>query len=63
MRMEPEFWDALREIGSREGVRSSVLADRAILARVEGGRTSAVRVFVLTYFRGAESGPSRPPAV
>ena len=59
MRMEPEFWDALREIGRREGLPSSELADRAMLAHSGGGKTSAVRVFVLTYFRGAESGPVR----
>jgi predicted DNA-binding ribbon-helix-helix protein len=52
MRMEPEFWEALREIGLREGLRSSELADHAVLAQSEGGCTSAVRVFVLAYFRG-----------
>ena len=51
MRMEPEFWDAQREIGRREGLRSSELAERAMLAQSDGGRTSAVRVFVLAYFR------------
>ena len=35
------------------------MADRAMLAHSGGGKTSAVRVFVLTYFRGAESGPVR----
>jgi predicted DNA-binding ribbon-helix-helix protein len=56
MRMEPEFWDALAEIGRRERLSSSDLADRAVLAHSEGGRTSAVRVFVLTYFRGTATG-------
>jgi predicted DNA-binding ribbon-helix-helix protein len=52
MRMEPEFWNALQEIGRRERLRLSELADRAMLAQPAGGCTSAVRVFVLAYFRG-----------
>jgi predicted DNA-binding ribbon-helix-helix protein len=55
MRMEPEFWDALREIGVREVLRPVELADRAMLAHAEGGRTSAVRVFVMTHFRGTSA--------
>jgi len=46
--LEPEFWDALREIAGREG-----LALAALIARVDSGRlpaqplASALRVFVL----------------
>ena len=53
MRLEPEVWDALREICLRES-----LDLRQVIREVEGGaetggRTSAVRVHVLKYFRAA----------
>ncbi len=53
MRLEPEVWDALREICLREN-----LDLREVIRAVEdgaetGGRTSAVRVHVLQYFRAA----------
>ncbi len=55
MRLEPEFWDALGEICHRE---ARVLADliRDIEQKASSvSRTSAVRVYVLQYFRGAAS--------
>ena len=53
MRLEPELWDALYEICQREGVGVGELI-RQIEARGHaGGRTSAVRVFILQYFRAA----------
>ena len=53
MRLEPEVWDALQEICERE-----VTDLRDLIQQIEknagtGGRTSAVRVYVLTYFRAA----------
>ena len=53
MRLEPELWEALEEICLRE---SLTLAD--VIKQIErlghpGGRTSAVRVHVLAYFRRA----------
>ena len=53
MRLEPEVWDALREICLREGIEL-----RELIRRVEkdvslGGRTSAIRVHVVQYFREA----------
>lgn len=58
MRLEPELWDALLEICEREGQDMSSLVRRVESSGHSGGRTSAVRVFVLTYFRDAatESG-------
>jgi predicted DNA-binding ribbon-helix-helix protein len=55
MRLEPELWDALEEICARE---QSSVGD--VIQRVEeighpGGRTSAVRVHLLTYFRAAST--------
>lgn len=52
MRLEPELWQALRDICAREGV-----ALRDLIGQIEseaaGGRTSQVRVFVIDYFRAA----------
>ena len=51
MRLEPELWDALLEICERESQDMSTLVRQVEQAGHEGGRTSAVRVFVLNYFR------------
>lgn len=54
MRLEPELWDALMEICEREGQDiSSVVRRIESGGSGEGGRTSAVRVFVVSYFRAA----------
>ncbi len=53
MRLEPEVWDALREICLREGCDLGELIQRIEENGDEGGRTSAVRVHVLQYFRAA----------
>lgn len=52
MRLEPELWDALREICAREEITLGELV-RTIEGSSAGGRTSHVRVFVLNYFRTA----------
>jgi predicted DNA-binding ribbon-helix-helix protein len=58
MRLEPELWEALLEICGREGQDMSSLVRKVEQTGHAGGRTSAVRVFVLSYFRDAatESG-------
>lgn len=55
MRLEPELWDALLEICEREGQDLNTLVRRVEASGHSGGRTSAVRVFVLDYFRAAAS--------
>jgi predicted DNA-binding ribbon-helix-helix protein len=55
MRLEPELWDALAEICLREGQDISHLVRQIEAIGHSGGRTSAVRVFVLAYFRAAAS--------
>jgi predicted DNA-binding ribbon-helix-helix protein len=61
MRLEPELWDALREICRREESDIGTMI-RRIEAQgrtgaepagtdATGGRTSAVRVFIVQYFR------------
>jgi predicted DNA-binding ribbon-helix-helix protein len=53
MRLEPELWDALEEICRRERVTMADLVRRIEQTGHPGGRTSAVRVHVLGYFRHA----------
>ena len=53
MRLEPELWDALIEICDRESQDMSTLVRQIEAAGHSGGRTSAVRVFILNYFRAA----------
>jgi predicted DNA-binding ribbon-helix-helix protein len=53
MRLEPELWDALSEICRREHVSPSELCRRIERAGIPGGRTSAIRVYILRYFRAA----------
>ena len=53
MRLEPELWEALTEICEREGQDMSTLVRHVEAAGHIGGRTSAVRVFILEYFRQA----------
>ena len=58
MRLEPELWEALAEICARERQDINHLVRQIEGIGHDGGRTSAVRVFVLQYFRAAanESG-------
>ena len=53
MRLEPELWDALQEICQRETITLSDLIQRIEQRGHPGGRTSAIRVYVVTYFRAA----------
>src|SRR5580658_3820969 len=53
MRLEPELWEALLEICDREGQDMSSLVRKVEQNGHAGGRTSAVRVFVMAYFRDA----------
>lgn len=53
MRLEPELWEALIEVCQREGQDLHTLIRSVNSARATGGRTSAVRVFLLHYFRSA----------
>lgn len=53
MRLEPELWDALHEICARENLTLASMVQRIERDRAGGGRTSAVRVHVVSYFRAA----------
>ncbi len=59
IRLEPELWDALGEICRRENmtlteaIRSIERTSRG--SGQAGGRTSAVRVHIVSYFRAAST--------
>src|SRR5271155_4282985 len=53
MRLEPELWEALLEICERERQDMSALVRKVEQDGHAGGRTSAVRVFIMSYFRDA----------
>ncbi|HET8996477.1 MAG TPA: ribbon-helix-helix domain-containing protein [Acetobacteraceae bacterium] len=53
IRLEPELWDALLEICHREDQDLNAIVRQVEAAGHSGGRTSAVRVFVLGYYRSA----------
>ena len=51
LRLEPEIWKALNEICAREGMTVHQLRTLIDDHRRGNSRTSAVRVFTVTYFR------------
>ncbi|MCC7428978.1 MAG: ribbon-helix-helix domain-containing protein [Alphaproteobacteria bacterium] len=53
MRLEPELWEALAEACAREGISASQLCRRAEAAMPGAPRTSAIRVFLIGYYRAA----------
>lgn len=65
MRLEAAFWDGLVEIARREEVTVGALCTR-LAGELEtlsaGSLSSAVRVYVLSYFRTAILPQSRRPA-
>jgi predicted DNA-binding ribbon-helix-helix protein len=48
--LENEFWDALREIAGREGTTLSTLVGKIDHDRNSCNLSSAIRVFVFSYF-------------
>ena len=52
--LESEFWDSLKGISSRLGVSPQQLVRHIELESLPGGLASAIRVFVLEYFRGSK---------
>lgn len=53
MRLEPEMWDALTEICAREKCSVKEICTLIDTSRGSSSLTSAVRVFILAYFRFA----------
>lgn len=53
MRLEPAVWEALREICGRENLTPGQVAVRATRHGDGGNRTSAIRTYIIKYFREA----------
>jgi predicted DNA-binding ribbon-helix-helix protein len=53
MRLEPELWDMLSKICEREAHDMDAMVRQIEATGHEGGRTSAVRVFIANYFYAA----------
>jgi predicted DNA-binding ribbon-helix-helix protein len=49
--LESAFWDALREAAAREGISLAALVARIDEGRGSAGLSSAVRIWILGYFR------------
>ena len=51
--LEDEFWRAFQDIAQEKGIGINALANEIDAARgVDAGLASAIRVFILTYYRG-----------
>jgi predicted DNA-binding ribbon-helix-helix protein len=50
--LEEDFWTALREIAAERSVPVRVLVTEIDSARGDNNLSSAIRLFVLAYFRG-----------
>ncbi len=53
IRLEPELWALLDEVCHREACMRGDVVLQAELGVTSGGRTSALRVYLLRYFREA----------
>lgn len=53
IRLEPEMWDALAEICTRESRSLHDICRQIDRERTQSGLTAGVRVFILSYFRSA----------
>jgi predicted DNA-binding ribbon-helix-helix protein len=51
IRLEPEMWSALSEIALSEGIRVNEMVSQVASKSRTGSLTSAVRVFIMAYFR------------
>lgn len=51
IRLEPAMWDALAEIAAMENQTVHDLCSKVDEMRGELGRTAAIRVFIVSYFR------------
>lgn len=60
--LEDEFWDALKEIAGRRNVTLSDLVASIDASRSQGNLSSAIRLFVLDYFRSSDSSGSHQAA-
>ena len=59
--LEHEFWDAVAEIAAQEKLTRSQLVSRIKGARPGNNLSSAIRVFVLQYYRSLTEGKRNSP--
>lgn len=52
--LEPAFWQALRKIASEKGLSINALVSHIDEQR-SGNLASALRVYILTYYRGCDT--------
>ena len=55
--LEEPFWQALREIATERGLSVAALINSIGLERDQPNRSSALRLFVLEYFRARHKAP------
>ncbi len=53
------MWEALSDIARREGMNVNQLCSRVSYKRTQSSLTSAMRVFVLSYYRCAADRPGQ----
>ena len=58
--LEAEFWEALQDIAARRACSLARIVSDVDAARGEAGLSSAVRVYVLTWYRNSAN--EQPPA-
>jgi predicted DNA-binding ribbon-helix-helix protein len=51
VRLEPEMWDCLSDVAERERLTLNELCSRINAKRHQSSLTSAIRVFILGYYR------------
>ena len=61
MRLEPELWDALADICQRERKTLGEVIKQIENRGHPGGRTSAVRVHIVQYFRASNESAAALP--
>ena len=60
--LEPEFWDALKEIASNRGISVNQIV-RDVDTNHEGNLSSAIRIFVLRHYRTLAVGSATPRGI
>lgn len=58
MRLEPEMWEGLTDIARRERITINELCSRVNSRRRQSSLTSAMRVFILAYYRQLAATPN-----
>jgi len=61
IRLEPELMDALRAIARASGSTVNQIASTVAVGRTHGSLTSALRVFILDYYRWGGARAARVP--